>query len=138
MTEKRLYIAYGSNMNAAQMKKRCPNSDWLGVACLEGWTLTLPFFANIEPSANGRVPVRVWGLTAEDEKSLDRREGVDHGNYYKQNLNITFNGQTVSAMVYIMTDEYKKRTDKKARDGYVDTILEGYKECGFEPMPPLI
>jgi hypothetical protein len=34
-------------------------------------------------------------------------------------------------MAYVMTDEYKKR-DYKARSGYVEQILRGYRDAGFD------
>ena len=36
-TPKHYYIAYGSNLNVAQMRMRCPHAAILGTACLTGW-----------------------------------------------------------------------------------------------------
>ena len=36
---KRYYIAYGSNLNVAQMRMRCPHATILGTAKLKGWEL---------------------------------------------------------------------------------------------------
>ena len=35
----KIYLAYGSNMNIAQMEYRCPNAKLLGKTVLEGWLL---------------------------------------------------------------------------------------------------
>ena len=39
MTDKRHYIAYGSNLNVPQMRMRCPHATILGTANLKGWEL---------------------------------------------------------------------------------------------------
>ena len=36
---KRYYIAYGSNLNVAQMRRRCPTATILATANLKGWEL---------------------------------------------------------------------------------------------------
>lgn len=41
MTDKRYYIAYGSNLNVPQMRMRCPHATILGTANLKGWELLL-------------------------------------------------------------------------------------------------
>ena len=44
-----LYFAYGSNMGTAQMQQRCPDSQRLGHAWLEGyaWLIARQGFASI-------------------------------------------------------------------------------------------
>ena len=39
MEYKRLYIAYGSNINLEQMANRCPNSKVIGKEMLKGYEL---------------------------------------------------------------------------------------------------
>ena len=41
MKYKRLYIAYGSNINLEQMAYRCPNSKVIGKEMLKGYELEL-------------------------------------------------------------------------------------------------
>jgi hypothetical protein len=41
MEYKRLYIAYGSNINLEQMANRCPNSKVIGKEMLKGYELPL-------------------------------------------------------------------------------------------------
>ena len=38
-TKDRLYIAYGSNLNLEQMKRRCPTAEVVGTAELKNWRL---------------------------------------------------------------------------------------------------
>ncbi len=91
----------------------------------------MPFYANIEKEPGSKVPVLIWEISEADEQELDEYEGYPT-KYDKQNLTIEINGQEVEVMVYIMTDEYKVLTNKKARYGYEDTIKQGYKDAGFD------
>lgn len=45
---KRMYMAYGSNMNKEQMHDRCKDAKVCGSGGLSDWCLTMPFYANIE------------------------------------------------------------------------------------------
>ena len=131
----RIYLAYGSNMNLEQMKYRCPKAKVLGSAVLDGWRLmfrrkTRPV-ATIEKEKGCTVPVVLWKITAECEKSLDRYEGFPYF-YKKEDVTVDFNGKQVTAMAYIMTPGYEPG---KPHDDYYNTILEGYRDNGIDPAP---
>lgn len=128
--DKRLYIAYGSNMDKTQMEKRCPGAKVFGKTYLENWELTLPHYANIERSQKKKAPAFIWEITNENENSLDRYEGYPNL-YDKIEIIVNIDGKLMSAMAYVMTDEYKKR-DNKPRRGYIDQILRGYRDAGFD------
>lgn len=128
--DKRLYVAYGSNMNRKQMKARCPYAQVVGPAYLENWELDMPHYANIVESKGKRTPALVWEITKKDENKLNRYEGYPDF-YEKLNILITVNGRRVSAMAYVMTDKYKD-VYKVPRKGYTEQILEGYKDAGFD------
>ncbi|MBS3872179.1 MAG: gamma-glutamylcyclotransferase [Firmicutes bacterium] len=125
----RLYLAYGSNMDKAQMSERCPDAEAITPVYLEGWELTLPSFANIEPCQGKTTPGLIWEITDTDERELDRYEGYPN-NYDKVNVIVNIAGRAVSVMAYVMTD-YGKTRDKIPSDGYVPRILRGYREAGF-------
>ena len=126
---KRLYAAYGSNMDKSQMIARCPNAIIAGKSYIENWELTLPFYANIEPVEGKKTPVLLWEITDKDEKRLDVCEGYPKG-YDKTEIIVNLNGKLVTAMAYVMTEDYKQ-SKKKPRDGYRDQILQGYRDAGF-------
>lgn len=128
--DKRLYVAYGSNMDKTQMEIRCPGAKVLGRTYLENWMLTLPHYANIERSKGKRTPALIWEITSKNEKVLDRYEGYPEC-YDKIDIIICVDGKRMSAMAYVMTDEYKK-CDKKPRSGYINQILQGYRDAGFD------
>lgn len=132
-SEKRYYIAYGSNLSVAQMVIRCPGAKIAGISVLEGWKLVFKQHATIEPCEGRVVPVLIWEITELDEKSLDIYEG--YPNYYtKQEMNLTMrdmgwrNPKEITAMVYIMADGHKPLLPTQ---GYYDVLAEGYRRFGF-------
>ena len=123
------YVAYGSNMNARIMYRRCKRAKKIGTTYIEDWKLTMPFYADIEPSVGDRAPALVWEIDLDDEACLDMCEGVPTL-YTKSELTVEVNGKTLTGLVYIMTDEYKN-SGRKPKDGYVESIVQGYEDCGF-------
>lgn len=123
------YVAYGSNMNATQMHQRCADSQLVGTAYLEDWQLTMPFFANIEPKIGAKTPVVIWKISPSDESSLDGYEGFPLC-YEKKYVFVDVAGKKEAALVYLMTNQYKK-SNKKARFGYEDEIIKAYVDQGF-------
>ncbi|HZK39143.1 MAG TPA: gamma-glutamylcyclotransferase family protein [Clostridia bacterium] len=126
---KRLYVAYGSNMDKSQMMKRCREAVVAGSSYLENWELTLPFYANIEPAEGKKTPVLLWEITDQDEERLDKYEGYPKG-YDKTEIIVNLNGKHVTAMAYVMTEDYKQ-IKKQPREGYENQILQGYRNAGF-------
>ena len=128
-----LYIAYGSNLNLSQMKHRCPTARVIGVSEIKDYELVFrgsrySAVATIEPCEGSNVPVLLWGIQPEDEKSLDRYEG--YPNFYeKENMEIVLNGSTVSAMVYVMTPGHELGIPSER---YKISIEEGYMDAGFD------
>ncbi|KAF1737824.1 Gamma-glutamylcyclotransferase [Beauveria bassiana] len=81
-----LYFAYGSNIHVSQMAERCPRSLFVGAASLPGhrWQINERGVANIVPSPSHRVEGLVYLVDREDEKTLDRSEGVSQKLYERQ------------------------------------------------------
>lgn len=137
--QKKLYVAYGSNLHLEQMADRCPTAKVVGAAILKGRRLLFRGYrggavATVEAHKGGGVPVLVWEITPDDEAALDRYEGWPFL-YRKETVRIQLNGKRTSAMVYIMNTkgrwgEYRPLNQPGA--GYYATILEGYKAAGFD------
>lgn len=128
-TDSKLYIAYGSNMSKNQMLTRCHSAICGGKAHIEDWQLTMPFFANIEPSKGSLTPGLLWEINASDERMLDRHEGYPSC-YVKTNTIVVANGLRLSAMAYVMTDTHKQ-SGRTASKAYVECIIQGYRDAGF-------
>lgn len=129
---KRLYVAYGSNLNIRQMKHRCPTAKLYGTGEIKDYELQFKghpdsAFATIAPKKGGFVPVAVWEIQARDEMSLDHYEGYP-SHYFKQNIPVQLDGEEVNAMVYIMN---LKMGFGLPSPYYYQTVHEGYNDCGL-------
>ena len=110
-----LYAAYGSNMDPAQMQRRCPSSPFLGTGWVRGWRLTFGAeeygwegaLATIVPDSSPEqlhpgVFVALYDLTPADEQALDAWEGAETGLYRRVHLRVhTLAGDAV-AYVYVV------------------------------------
>lgn len=133
------YIAYGSNLSIEQMKVRTPDAVIVGTGILKGWRLLFRTYATIKKCAGYEVPVLVWKISPQDEKSLDRYEGYPHF-YVKRNLKIAVTSLDgldlgeLTAMAYIMTK--KAVNDRSFRPlpshYYYGVLCEGYRNFGFD------
>ncbi|HYH23789.1 MAG TPA: gamma-glutamylcyclotransferase family protein [Blastococcus sp.] len=107
-----LYAAYGSNMDPAQMLRRCPSSPHTGTGWIRGWRLTFGgeelgwegALATLVPAGDGRaggesvgVFVALYDLTEADERALDAWEGADSGLYHRVHLRVhTLGGDVIA------------------------------------------
>lgn len=129
----KLYIAYGSNLNLAQMADRCPTARVIGPSEMKDWQLLFRgsrtgAVATVEPKKGYSVPVLVWEITPADEAALDRYEGWPFF-YRKETVKVELNGKTVSAMIYIMNEG---RPLGQPSCYYYSVILDGYRDAGFD------
>lgn len=131
--DKRLYLAYGSNLNLEQMAHRCPTAKQVGSTVLEDYQLLFRgghenAVATVEPAKGNSVPCLLWEIAPSDEAALDRYEGYPFL-YRKETVEVLHNGKEVKAMVYIMNDNSPYNTPSCY---YYSSILEGYNTAGFD------
>lgn len=81
----RLYFAYGSNMCASQMARRCPSARALGPGLLRGWKFIINRrgTATIIPAPTCEVHGIVWRCTRQCIATLDVHEGIAKRRYRK-------------------------------------------------------
>ena len=105
-----LYAAYGSNMDPKQMLERAPFSPHRGTGWLMGWRLTFGgedlgwegSVATIVEDPDSQVFVSLYELSVEDEKNLDRWEGISADLYRKIRVRIqSLDGQPL-AFIYVL------------------------------------
>jgi len=72
---KKLYFAYGANMNPASMARRCPAATNPRPFVLQNWQLKFYTHATVEPSPGDSVWGILWDITPDCERSLDSFEG---------------------------------------------------------------
>lgn len=131
--KKRLYIAYGSNLDRNQMAFRCPGARPVAKSWLHDYRLVFQgrrfgAHANVIPEAGQDVPVVVWEIDRYDEMALDRYEGVKGGYYTKEIMKVEVDGRMRDALIYIMTPNPYGIPD----DFYLETITRGYAHFNLD------
>ncbi|MBS7222652.1 MAG: DUF4314 domain-containing protein [Megasphaera sp.] len=130
---KRIYIAYGSNMSEAQMAQRCPDATLAGTGRVNGYELLFKgsltgCYATIEKKADAFVPVVLWRISAADERRLDAYEGFPRF-YYKRDVAVETDDGTIRGLVYIMHED---RQFGIPDDWYYQNMERDYRKFGFE------
>lgn len=136
---KKIYVAYGSNLHIGQMAYRCPDAKVIGTGYLENYELFFAGWPNhgvatVMQSEGHKVPVALWAISERDERNLDIYEGWPHL-YRKEDIEVTMDdGTKLTGMVYIMNHEYRgeKMLEYAPSPGYYNTIENGYKTFGFD------
>ncbi len=132
---KKLYAAYGSNINQAQMSYRCPGARIFAQGRISNYRLVFQgtrgsSFANVIPCEGHCVPVLIWELDKEHERSLDRYEGYPKM-YKKEDLLVSFlKGEERPVMVYVMTEA--RPLLGVPSTSYYEGIAEGYRACEMD------
>lgn len=130
--KKKIYFAYGSNLNHGQMAYRCPDAEFVGTGIIKNYSLTFKGdnhgVADIFPCAGGRVPVGVWRISPSDERRLDVYEGYP-SLYGKRTVRALCGGKYIEGTVYVMVAQ---KPVKLPSEAYFNTILEGYSDCGID------
>jgi hypothetical protein len=143
MTATEFVFAYGSNMDLAQMRERCPNSMELlqpFVARAEGWKLCFPRHSHrrqggvgsLASAAGETVWGVVFGLTEEDLAKLDRSEGVSVGAYRRARLSVAWGRalkQDVWAYFAIPPDEPPR--NYQPHEDYLAQYIRGAQSFKF-------
>jgi gamma-glutamylcyclotransferase (GGCT)/AIG2-like uncharacterized protein YtfP len=107
-----MYAAYGSNMDPAQMARRCPHSPQRGTGWLQGWRLTFGgedlgwegALATVVEAGGERVFVVLYELSEADEAALDSWDGVTVGYYRKSKVRVSTLDSDVLAWLYVLND----------------------------------
>ena len=129
---KKLYFAYGSNMDREQMAYRCPQAKVVKTVRLENYRLAYrgAGYATILPESGSHVDGVLWSITTIDEISLDRYEGFPR-HYAKQPITVTAkDGTEIQAMVYVMQPPMRDRPRLPSQH-YFDIVLRGKQQFGF-------
>ena len=148
-----LYFAYGSNLNRADMRGRCPDAHPGVRARLEDWRLAFRGVANIEPAEDRSVQGGLWWLSEDDLSSLDAYEGAPT-HYSQRIVEVRTADGPRRALTYIMerpsylglpSPSYYERIAAgfgdwvlplgELRRAYLETLaeLERFGVAGFEP-----
>jgi gamma-glutamylcyclotransferase (GGCT)/AIG2-like uncharacterized protein YtfP len=134
MGKNKLYFAYGMNTNHKEMKKRCPNAEFIGVGELKGYELKFRGVADVEKS-KGSVIGAIWDITPLCEMALDILEG--YPNLYRKEYKsvdimpdncfvpIVVEKERKEVMFYKMNDE---RNEGMPSEYYFNMLFDGYEK----------
>ena len=118
------YFAYGSNLHHLQMKRRCPNCQFIKKMILHNYNLTFRSkygAADIEKKSGRKVYGALYIITKSAERRLDIYE--EYPTLYKK---MFFKYQGKKVMTYIMPKKSKLVPPTKR---YLNIIKQGYKDC---------
>jgi cation transport regulator ChaC len=115
-----LYFAYGSNMQRAAMRRRCPNARPVGPARLERhrFFVGIDGWGSVRPQPGATVHGVLWRLTPRDVAALHAYELLDKGLYDVRHLPVRSGARLISAMTYVL----RRRRPGRPKPGYVEMI----------------
>jgi gamma-glutamylcyclotransferase (GGCT)/AIG2-like uncharacterized protein YtfP len=107
-----MYAAYGSNMDPAQMARRCPHSPRQGTGWLQNWRLTFGgadlgwegALATVVEDEGHQVFVVLYELSEADEAALDQWDGATLDYYRKAKVRVVTLEGEVLAWLYVLND----------------------------------
>jgi gamma-glutamylcyclotransferase (GGCT)/AIG2-like uncharacterized protein YtfP len=123
-----LYFAYGMNTNSKAMSS---TSKRLGPAELPNYSWEMIRFANVFEDKEGSCTGILWDIDADELARLDLREGYPTF-YDRITTEVIHNGDKKSAIVYTMTDSYRKDlSNYRPTKQYIECVAEGFAEDGI-------
>jgi len=124
-----LYFAYGSNMDQAAMRQRCPGSKPVGIARLMRHRFMIfdEGYATVVRDPQRVVWGMVWNLALADVPALDRYESLSTGLYTKVVQPVVTEQGPRRAVVYIG----RSVRPGTARPGYMEGVIEAATHAGL-------
>lgn len=135
------YAAYGSNLNKAQMKARCPKATAMGAVELPKAQLVFNGVADVVFHETKTAMIGLWKITDACERELDMYEGVisrkdghafKSGAYRKETIRVivTEDGAEVEtdALIYVMNRDKREMPMLS----YLNRIKDGFKDFGLD------
>jgi hypothetical protein len=142
MAEGRLYFAYGSNLDLAQMARRCGAPLAVGIASLPDVELAFvgrsalwegKGVATLRPAPGRCVPGVLYVLGEEDVEKLDGWEGCPDAYEHEEVVVRDEEGRDRRAFVY------SKRSGASRPNApgplYLGVLLREYRRLGFDTAP---
>jgi gamma-glutamylcyclotransferase (GGCT)/AIG2-like uncharacterized protein YtfP len=116
-----LHFAYGSNMDRASMRRRCPGARAIGPAWLDNWRfiVTRDGYASIVPAPGEVVHGVLWHLSPRDLAAVNAYESLDSGLYHRRMLPVRRASGCIRALVYVGRD----RCPGRPKPGYHDVVV---------------
>ncbi len=128
------YFAYGSNMLAARLRRRCPSARPIGVARVEGFAIAFDKRgmdgsgkATLYPAPQGIVHGVVFEIDAPERENLDLAEGPGYARHDDFSVSLCESGATLLVSTYIARPD-ARHDGLSPFDWYRGLILAGAVE----------
>ncbi len=120
------YFAYGSNLNRAAMRVRCPGARALGPAALKGYKFFVGIdgWGSVKPARGATVHGVLWRLTPRDIAALHAYEHLHRGLYDVRHLPVRVGACRLLAMIYLL----RNRAPGRPRPGYTEMIAAAARD----------
>lgn len=132
-----LHFAYGSNMDRAMMRRRCPGAQEAGRAVLDGFRTIVNDDGLITVVRAPGVCVHgvLWRIGVRDRAALNAYEGLDVGLYRAVTLPVRFRGgrsgapggARVRALLYLARSSRRGRP----KPGYLPLVLDAARAASL-------
>ena len=126
-----LHFAYGSNMCAALMRRRCPGARLEGRAYLPDYRFIImrSGYASVVAAPGGCVHGLLWRLTLRDVAALNAYENLDGGLYRAITVAVVAHCRRHAVLVYVG----RGRARGRPRPDYLDIVTQAARDAGFPP-----
>lgn len=119
---RRLYFAYGSNLNISQMLGRCETAIPVSRFSINNWKLVFKCVADVIPCNGSIVHGALYDVGPDDISALDYYEGINHGLYRRVEFSVK--EAPTKAFFYVMNDD----NIYPPHDRYLQSIADGYRD----------
>ncbi len=135
-----LYFAFGSNMDAAQMARRCPGAETMGPGTLQAHRLVFRGpsrnrgggVLSVDASPGDQVTGVVYRVTEADLAALDRFEGAPQ--WYVRATR-TVHGEDDAAREAVIYRLPGHVTEMPPTDAYLAQVAGAFADLGLDPSP---
>lgn len=131
---KKLYLAYGSNLNLEHMNNICVKATIVDNIILKDYRLVYggykdnDAYLTIEPSKGFCVPIGVYEISISDEALLNKYENFPY-TYHKAYFQVNIKDKIQDAMIYIMNEELYYYLPSLE---YINICIQGYDDFMFD------
>ena len=124
-----IYFAYGSNLNKAQMKIRCPKAELVDTGVIKDYRLVFRNVADIFPDPDTGVEVGIWRITDDCLEALDIYEGYP-SLYRREMLEAESHREwgTWQGITYLMN----RKSYALPTPDYYGAIEQGFWDCDLD------
>ena len=131
MSNNKIYLAYGSDINITHMEQRCLDAEPIGTTELHGYALCFRgnegrAAATLEQSESS-VPAMLWTISPDDVQELKRQASKEY-TLRRKTATVIHNGAPIDVFFYVIDAAHDFGAPSYS---HYSTIEEGYSEAGF-------